>query len=105
MKNERINARLAGLATKKELKQAEFKQHRARKTNRIDTFKMGSIKIEKSEDVACVIQNQSDSGMLLKLQCATTLPKEVIVCIPAAGFRKTAEVQWQKQLYAGVTLV
>ena len=50
----------------------------------------------------CRIIDQSDAGLKLKLNRATTLPRQVVVIDLARALAIEADVAWQKGLEAGV---
>jgi hypothetical protein len=53
-------------------------------------------------EMPCTIADQSAAGLKLKLNRATTLPREVVVIDLARGMAIEADVAWQKGLEAGL---
>lgn len=53
-------------------------------------------------EVGCVITDQSDNGMRVRLARAVSLPDRVVVVEVAAGLAHEAEVRWRKGHEAGL---
>jgi hypothetical protein len=53
-------------------------------------------------EMPCLIVDQSAAGMKLRLNRATTLPRQVVVIDLARGMAIEADLAWQKGLEAGV---
>lgn len=62
------------------------------------------VVIVEGRELACLIVDTSDGGMRLRLDRATTLPRDVILVDVARATASEATVAWQKGIEAGLKI-
>lgn len=69
------------------------------------TFKAGAVIGANGVEKACVVRNVSDSGCLIKIENANTLPPEVMIRIDLGKPARRAEIVWRSTSLAGARFV
>ncbi len=72
---------------------------------RRSTFKAGEIILDDGKKIACIVRNISDSGCLIKVENADTLPDLVAIRIDLDAPARSAEIVWRSTTLAGAMFV
>ena len=105
MGKRKLDQRIQSLATKKLQMPAPHPIAKKDRAARKDTYKFGEIRCGGDVALACLFLNFSDTGVRIKLHCASPLPKQVRVVIPSTGFGRDAEVRWQAGAESGLEFI
>lgn len=76
-----------------------------RKTQRMRTFKSGSVAFGFVPNIECIVRNISSGGACLELERRATLPDDFSLLIKPECVRRTCRLVWQSSLRAGVQFV
>ncbi|MEZ5921240.1 MAG: PilZ domain-containing protein [Parvularculaceae bacterium] len=66
------------------------------------TFRAGVVTVKDKEDVPCVVRDLSKSGARIMFEGGSVNERYITLRMDHAGFRKDAEIVWQKGREAGL---
>ena len=76
-----------------------------RKTQRLRTFKSGSVTFGFVPGIECTVRNVSSGGACLELERRTSLPNDFSLLIKPECVRRSCRLVWQSSLRVGVQFV
>ena len=72
---------------------------------RAPTFKAGEVLLPDGVGIDCIVRNVSESGCLIKLENAATLPERVRVRIDLDTPPRPVEIVWRSTTLAGAMFI
>jgi hypothetical protein len=76
-----------------------------RASQRVRTFKGGSIRFDLVTGLECLIRNLSESGAMVEVKGMTTVPDQFTLIIKPEIIRRLCVVEWRVGQRIGVTFI
>ncbi len=104
MRKKQLENRLATLKPTKSVDLSNMKgRQRDRNAERRSAYKFGTLHLPGGEEIQCIVQDLSATGMKIKLPGAHALTPEMFMVISGMGFSKVVKLRWQDEDEAGLS--
>ncbi len=104
MTKKNLHERLASLKPTKPVHLSKMQgRKRDRESERRSAYKFGTLRLAGGEEIKCIVQDLSATGMKIKLQGAQALTPEMFMVISGMGFSRPVRLCWQNEDEAGLS--